>query len=164
MNRVSFTIIFIGIALAATLFDGLASTASTISQYPLDPQETEAFHDYVDSLRTSKTSAFVGRCRGPTAGEEAILVVPVGSSSDVWLELLYLHQVYTGASYKIQDGQFVMTELGQGGNWTYQLLQSFLVYLSKKSFRLVPPKELGSVLSGRPSDTCAVTNPAGLPQ
>ena len=160
MPSVFITIIVVAFFMASS--DEFALAASTISQYPLDPQETEAFHDYVESLRTSKTSAFVGRCRGPTAGEEAILIVPVGSSNDVWLELLYLHQVYTGASYKIQDGQFVMTELGQGGNWTYQLLQSYLFYLSKKSFQLVPPKELGSVLSGTPSDTCAVSIPEGL--
>jgi len=112
MNKVSFGIISIGLALATTLFDGFAYAAPTISQYTITPQETEAFHDYVDSLQTSKPSAFVGRCRRPKSGEEAILIVPVRSSSDVSLELLYLHQAYTGASYNIQDGQIVMTRLG----------------------------------------------------
>jgi hypothetical protein len=117
-----------------------------------DRRETAVFRDYLNTLASKQSAVFVSSCQGPAARDEAILIVP-STDSTARLELLSSREVYSAAILKIENGKLVITE-GSGGQSSDVKLRRFLAFLSKSSFRFVPPDQTRDLLDSFPVDLC----------
>jgi len=138
----------------------LACTHVLAAQAAAVADEHKKLQDYVGSSRTNHSTVLIAQCK-IREGSKAIIILPVGSLTGRFIEIVDTPVAgnqtaripVNRGGLRVRNGKWSNT-IDFGGVQTLRYMTNVIDNLLKSDFRMLPPTDLGLIVTSEPKVDC----------